>query len=69
VVVLVACIAWDLEPEAAAVLGSPASGASGLGVLAWFWWVGAMVGRSEAEEFTGRGQRESFSTKSRQQVS
>jgi len=53
-VVLVACIAWDPEPEAAAVLGSLASGASGSGALAWFQRVGAMVGRSEAEEFTGR---------------
>ena len=64
-----ACVAWDPEPEVAAVLGLPASGASGSGALAWFRQVGAMVGRSEAEEFTGRGQWESFSTKLRQQVS
>jgi hypothetical protein len=67
--VLAACIACDLEPEVAAVLESLASGALGSGALAWFWWVGAMVGRSEAEEFTDREQQESFSTKSRQQVS
>jgi hypothetical protein len=52
-VLLVACVAWDLEPEAGwAALGSSASGVSG--ALAWFRQLGAMRGRSGAEEFTGK---------------